>query len=59
MLDASFVAAVLEGFEGTLDKVVGCVASPELSAVWLYASRVLSPRIRLIFSLLGKRCNVT
>ena len=30
MLDAGFVAAVLEGFEGTLDEVVGRVASPEL-----------------------------
>jgi len=32
MLDAGFVPAVLEGFEGTLDEVVGRVASPELSA---------------------------
>ena len=32
MLDAGFVAAVLEGFEGTLDEVVGRVASPELRA---------------------------
>ena len=32
MLDAGFVAAILEGFEGTLDEVVGRVASPELSA---------------------------
>src|SRR5215831_12697555 len=32
LLDASFVAAVLEGLEGTLDEVVGRVASPELSA---------------------------
>jgi len=31
MLDAGFVAAVLEGFEGTLDEVVARVASPELS----------------------------
>jgi hypothetical protein len=30
MFDASFVAAVPEGFEGTLDEVVGRVASPEL-----------------------------
>ena len=30
-LNAGFVAAVLEGFEGTLDEVVGRVASPELS----------------------------
>ena len=32
LLDAGFVAAVLEGFEGTLDEVVGRVASPELRA---------------------------
>jgi hypothetical protein len=32
MLDAGSVAAVLEGFEGTLDEVIGRVASPELSA---------------------------
>jgi len=32
MLTAGFVAAVLEGFEGTLDEVVGRVASPELRA---------------------------
>ena len=32
MLDAGFVAAVLEGFEGTLDEVVGRVASRKLSA---------------------------
>ena len=32
MLDTGFVAAVLEGFEGTLDEVVGRVASPELRA---------------------------
>jgi len=31
-LDAGFVAAVLEGFEGTLDEVVERVASPELRA---------------------------
>jgi hypothetical protein len=30
MLDARFVAAVLEGFEGTLDEVLGRVASPDL-----------------------------
>ena len=30
MFDASFVAAVLEGFEGTLDEVIGRVASREL-----------------------------
>ena len=32
LLDAGFVTAVLEGFEGTLDEVVGRVASAELSA---------------------------
>ena len=31
-LDAGFIAAVLEGFEGTLDEVIGRVASPELDA---------------------------
>ena len=30
MLDAGFVAGVLAGFEGTLDEVIGRVASPEL-----------------------------
>jgi hypothetical protein len=32
MLDSSFVAAVLKGFEGTLDEVVERIASPELRA---------------------------
>ena len=32
LLDLGFVAAVLEGFEGTLDEVVGRVTSPELRA---------------------------
>lgn len=32
MLDTLFVAAVLEGFEGTLDEVVGRVESPDLNA---------------------------
>ena len=32
MLDPLFVAAVLEGFEGTLDEVVGRVESPDLNA---------------------------
>ena len=32
MLDPLFVAAVLEGFEGTLDEVVGRVESPEVNA---------------------------
>ena len=32
MLDPLFVAAVLEGFEGTLDEVVGRVADQELNA---------------------------
>ena len=32
MLHPLFVAAVLEGFEGTLDEVVGRVENPELSA---------------------------
>jgi hypothetical protein len=36
LLDAGFVAAVLEGFERTLDEVVGRVASPELRADLLY-----------------------
>ena len=31
MLDPPFVAAVLEGFEGTLDEVVGRVESPDLN----------------------------
>jgi hypothetical protein len=32
MLDPLFVAAVLEGFEGTLDEVVGRVANSEVNA---------------------------
>lgn len=32
MLDAHFVAAILEGFEGTLDEVVGRVENPEVNA---------------------------
>jgi len=32
MLDPLFVAAVLEGFEGTLDEVVGRVENQELNA---------------------------
>ena len=32
MLDPLFVAAVLEGFEGTLDEVVGRVENPDLNA---------------------------
>ncbi|HKE27431.1 MAG TPA: hypothetical protein VKB88_33985 [Bryobacteraceae bacterium] len=32
LLDAGFVAAVLEGFQATLVEVVGRVASPELAA---------------------------
>jgi hypothetical protein len=32
MLDAGLVAAVVEGLEGTLDEVLGRVASPELRA---------------------------
>jgi hypothetical protein len=32
LLDAGFVVAVLEGFEATLDEVVGRVASQELRA---------------------------
>jgi hypothetical protein len=31
MLDPLFVAALLEGFEGTLDEVVGRVESPDLN----------------------------
>jgi hypothetical protein len=38
LLDPGFVAAVLAGFEGTLEEVVGRLASRELSAdlAWLY-----------------------
>jgi hypothetical protein len=32
MLHPLFVAGVLEGFEGTLDEVVGRVANPELNS---------------------------
>ena len=32
LLDAGFVPEALAGFEGTLDEVIGRVASPELSA---------------------------
>ena len=32
MLHPGFVASVLEGFEGTLDEVIGRVENPELNA---------------------------
>ena len=32
MLPPAFVAGVLEGFEGTLDEMIGRVASPELNS---------------------------
>ena len=32
MLDPLFVAAVMEGFEGTLDEVIGRVENPSLNA---------------------------
>ena len=44
MLDAGFVAAVLEGFQGTLDEVVGRVASqPEGQSLAGCGKRVLDP----------------
>jgi hypothetical protein len=39
LLDAGFVAAVLEGFGGTLDEAVGRVASAALRAISLYCKR--------------------
>ena len=41
LLDEGFVAAVLEGFEGTLGEVIGRVASSELRA----GLAVLRPQI--------------
>ena len=46
MLDPLFVAAVLEGFEGTLDEVVGRVENQELNAqIDVLRSQVAALRI--------------
>ena len=46
MLDPLFVAAVLEGFEGTLDEVVGRVENQELNAqLGVLRSQVAALRI--------------
>ena len=48
MLHPLFVAGVLEGFEGTLDEVVGRVEEPELNAqVGALRSQVAALRMRI------------
>ena len=48
MLHPLFVADVLEGFEGTLDEVVGRVENPELNAqLDVLRSQVAKLRIRI------------
>ena len=44
LLDAGFVAAVLERFEGTPDEVIGRVASPKLSADLAVLCKAVSRR---------------
>jgi len=52
MLHPLFVAGVLEGFEGTLDDVVGRVENPELNAQFdTLRSQVAALRIRIEASL--------
>ena len=46
MLHPAFVAGVLEGFEGTLDEMIGRVANPELNSQ-LHALRIRSAAIRI------------
>ena len=47
MLHPVFVAGVLEGFEGTLDEVIGRVENPELNAqLDALRSQVAALRIR-------------
>jgi hypothetical protein len=48
MLHPLFVADVLEGFEGTLDEVVGRVENPDLNMVLgALRSRVTALRVRI------------
>jgi len=47
LLDASFVAAVLEGLEGTLDEVVGRVASPEGEDLAVLQNRINALRVSI------------
>jgi hypothetical protein len=48
MLHPLFVADVLEGFEGTLDAVVGRVESPDLNtALGALRSQVAALRVRI------------
>ena len=48
MLHPLFVAGVLEGFEGTLDEVVGRVEDPELNAQFdALRSQVAALRMRI------------
>ena len=48
MLHAVFVASVLEGFEGTLDEMIGRVANPELnSQLDVLRSRAAAIRISI------------
>jgi hypothetical protein len=47
-LDAGFVAAVLEGIEGTLDEVIGRVVNTELQAsLDVLQSRVTALRVSI------------
>ena len=48
MLHPLFVAGILEGFEGTLDEIVGRVENPELNAqVDALRSQVAALRMRI------------
>ena len=52
MLHPLFVAGVLEGFEGTLDEVVGRVENPQLNAEFdALRSQVAALRMRIEVSL--------
>jgi len=52
MLHPLFVAGLLEGFEGTLDEVVGRVEDPELNAQFdALRSQVAALRMRIEASL--------
>ena len=48
LLDRGFVAAVLQGFEGTLDEVVERIASPKLRAdLALLQTRINALRVSI------------
>ncbi len=47
-MNADFVAAILEGFEGTLDEVIECVVSPALRAdLDILQTRICSLRLTI------------